>query len=360
MKKFMSYTIVGCMLASCSFIKLDKLVSNQNIALTDNRVHFDLISGRILLRDSVNFILDIGAPNVIFQNKIGSFPISDSLTLGKLENANGKMIENKCYVITKMNNRLFNAERPVFRVIEKEANCYESDGFVGCELLQEQIFSINFQEQFVERVTEQRLSAVKSNYLQATVTDYDGYYFLIEIKVDGKIIEAKLDTGNPHDLLLKKSDFDLLPKKPELSFFKSKTTIDTLFRQKSIATIGEASENPIVVQSNHHLKRNLLGTGFMKNYNWIIDYKNGAIYYQMFMPNEPLLVKDRVIISKGDLLYYQTDDADNIQNLGKTIASLEGNQITAANICFYSQMINGGKSLKELEAKFEDTVPKLK
>ncbi len=54
-----------------------KISNKQEISLKSNDIHIETMNNRVYIKDSINFILDIGAPNVIFKNKknISNFQI---------------------------------------------------------------------------------------------------------------------------------------------------------------------------------------------------------------------------------------------------------------------------------------------
>lgn len=327
-------------LSGCSFVKLNKLVENQKITLKDEPISFSVVGNRILLGDGVDFYLDIGAPNLLYPDRMEGLKIVDSIKIGELEAANGKKLENKSYVFERIENKFFRVDQAVFRVFGKESNCDNQRGLVGCELFTDQILKIDFAKHQLSRLGQATLAQATQGYTMAKTVDFDGYYFQIEILIDGKPIVAKLDTGNKYDLLLKKEDYDKIRNGQYLSYFKTAGTLDTLYNSKNVASVGHQSDNPIVVKSNKYIKRNLIGTGYMKNYNWIIDFKNGEVYYQKIHDNVVKILPHRAVIKDEDVVFYQTDEQSKIAALGSKITRIDNKTVTDQNRCEVTDLLN--------------------
>lgn len=340
--------------SGCSFVKLNKLVENQKITLKDDKVSFDVVGNRILLRDDVNFYLDLGAPNLLYPDKIGNLKVTDSIKIGELEAANGTKIENKSYVFERIENKMFRVDQAVFRVMSKDVNCDNQRGLIGCELFTDQILKIDFDKNYVAKIDKDKIQQAISGFTKAKTVDFDGYYFQIEIVVDGKALVAKLDTGNKYDLLLKKDDYDKIRNGQFYSYFKTKGVTDTLYNSKNSASIGQESNNPLVIKSNKYIKRNLLGTGYMKNYNWIIDFVNGAVYYQKIKDNLSPVFPNRAIIADGHVVFYQTDDQSKINQLGHRIKSVKNAPVSAQNQCEILNLLNMHADWDSLQIQFAE------
>jgi len=346
--KYIYITFIAFSLSSCQFLKLNNFVKNQKITLKQSKTPFELINNRIVLKDNVNFLLDIGAPNIIYANNVSQYKILDSVKIGKLINSTGKKVENKSFVIENIDNNFFNIDNAVFRILPDKSFCMNEIGLIGCELFYDEIIMIDFENQIIRKLNN--YTQEENQYRELEVTDFDGYYFFIKIPINGENISAKLDTGNPYDLLLKKKDFNKIKKEIYYSYFDKKGEIDTIYN-----TIAEFSnmKNSFVIKSNNYIKRNLLGVGFMKNYNWIIDYKKGKVFYEKINNSEIKIYKNRTIIKNNNLIFYQTDNQSNIMDLGKTIISVNNQEINSKNICSFKNQLNTNNEWDNLQIKYK-------
>jgi|GEM_PF-1874595 len=322
----------------CSYIKVSRLVGKQKISFTGAKANFINIDNRILVRDGVDFYLDTGAPNVIFNHQSNKFDITDSINLGSLEKSNGREIENKSIVIEKVQNGFFTIEEAVFRLIEKENDCLGMNGIIGCELFQDKILLIDFQNSTIQAIENYQ----SEGYQEMNVTDFDGYYFFVEIPVNNHTITAKVDTGNPYGLLLKKQDFEKVQQEKSYAYFKRDNKVDTVYMSRMQMNLASSIQDSVTVLSNNLIKRNLIGVDFMKNYNWILDFKEGKIF---FKPTEKksstgFFPGNRAIIRDGRLIFYQTNDPEKIRFLDKEITSVNNRKTTPDNLCEIQKLLN--------------------
>lgn len=259
----------------CQSGKSTKASNKQNIEFSKVPASFELVNNRILLNNGVHFYLDIGAPNIIFNSKPKNFKGTDSIYIGSLINVHktyGKKI-----IMEELKNSFFTLKKGVFKTLNNESKGSEIKGSIGPELFQNKTICIDFDRNEIKIMPKKFDS---SEYNQAEVIDFDGYYFKIKLKINDIVIVAKLDTGNPYDLILKNNDYQKIKNKESLSYFNSTDKTEKLFHSENNIEIGPKSSNRVLIKSSPSIKRNLIGVGFMKNYNWCLDYKNGKVYYK--------------------------------------------------------------------------------
>ena len=312
---------------SCSFIKVNRLVEKQQISFTGAKANFKNVDNRLVIQDGVDFYLDTGAPNVLFADKSNEFDITDSIKLGPLEKSNGQKIENKSIVIKKIQNGFFTIEEAVFRLIEKENDCLGMNGIIGCELFQDKILLIDFQDNTIQAMENYR----SEGYQEMKIKDFDGYYFFVEVPVNNHTIVAKIDTGNPYGLLLKRQDFEKIQQEKSYAYFKRDNMVDTVYMSRMQMNFTSSIRDSVTVLSNNLIKRNLLGVDFMKNYNWILDFKEGKIFFKPIEKKSDTRFspENRAIIRDGKLIFYQTGDPEKIRFLDKEITSVNNRKISA-------------------------------
>lgn len=337
---------IAFLLCSCSLIKLSKIINNQAITLKNDSINFNLENNRVLLQNDVNFMLDIGAANVLFTNKLQHFKIKDSLSIGSLETPTGEKLENKALVLDSISNDLFTIKKAVFRKVDKNY-CFSSYGFLGPETFENQTIAIDFKENKIYK-TETSNNQL-ADYEKLKVTDFDGYFFYIEVLVNNVKIPVKLDTGNPFDLVLTDKYFKKSNKDIFLSYQKgSKSTSNGLADLK----MNNYSDS-ILIKSTPKVKRNLLGVGFMKNYNWILDYKNGNVYAKKITKNKPKYFFNKSFIENNKLFYGETYQKEKRDWLGKEIVSVGKIKVTPENSCEMQNLINQTEDWGQLELIFK-------
>ncbi|MDO6596364.1 hypothetical protein Q4512_05520 [Oceanihabitans sp. 2_MG-2023] len=340
--------IIGiiCLFCSCSFIKLNKLVNNQDIKFSNQLIPFEISNNRISLKDSVNFFLDIGAPNIIYSEKLKSLNIKDSIKIGELVNSNGKRIENKSIVIELIKNNFFEVNNAVFRVLPNNTICNDNLGLIGCELFYNEVIGLDFKNNIIQKLP---VSFIKNNkdYKELKVLDFDGYYFIISLSVNGQYLNVKLDTGNPYSLLLTKEDFNKIKTETYSSYFMNRGKLDTVFNSRF-----KSMENDFIVKSNNYIKRNLMGVQFLKNYNWVLDYTEGKVYYKKNKNNKITENTNRSIIQDDKLIFYQSNNQSEIYKLGNVINSVDNIIVTEKNICYLNDLLNNKINWSTLNIEF--------
>lgn len=341
MKKILIIPIV-LLLCGCNLIKLSKIVKNQKITLKNDSVNFTVENNRVLLRDDVNFMLDIGAANVLFTNQLKHFKIKDSLSIGSLETPTGQLLENKALVLDSVSNRLFTIKQAAFREMDKHY-CFSSYGFLGPETFENQTIAINFEKNKIYKTNTD--ATTLSGYEKLKVSDFDGYFFYIEVWINNVKTSVKLDTGNPFDLVLSYKDFSKIQKNKFYSYSKGSDSTANSFANIKMNNYSD----DILIKSTQKVKRNLLGVGFMKNYNWVLDYKNGIVYAKKISQNEAEYFLNKAFVENNKLFYGETYQEENKQSLGREIVSVSKVKVSPENVCEIQNLLNQTKDWGKLE-----------
>jgi ABC-type transport system involved in Fe-S cluster assembly fused permease/ATPase subunit len=141
------------------------------------------------------------------------------------------------------------------------------------------------------------------------------------------------------------------------SFVPSNTK---LFKNLDFKLSGLDISKNLVSQSeklNHHV----LGLEFIKNYNWIIDFKNEKMYAKKFSEFDPNdffekigeLKKSTIAVAINNQLTVIYSKSEKFYS-GAVIQSVEGEKVTADNICAMQKLLldnkeNFGKLAIELK-----------
>ena len=110
------------------------------------------------------------------------------------------------------------------------------------------------------------------------------------------------------------------------------------------------------------IKRNNMGLGFIKHFDWIIDRKRNVMYAKPISP----IIKEGEDMSKK-IISYETDvtedgkltivfhklNQEKVYPLGTIIKSVNGEAITAENICDYKKKLNNTADWSKLELEVE-------
>ncbi|MET0759202.1 MAG: hypothetical protein ABWZ56_02195, partial [Flavobacterium sp.] len=155
--------------------------------------------------------------------------------------------------------------------------------------------------------------------------------------------------------ILKKDDYKKIKSQEYLSFFGTKEKTDTLYNSKINIEIGNNSENKIIAKSNRYIKRNLIGVGFMKNYNWVIDFKKGKVYYKKIKENHLEITTNKVRINNDKIIYSQSNNIKQLSiGLGDEITSINNQKVTTANLCEMQELLNKTEDWTTLQL---ETIP---
>lgn len=104
----------------------------------------------------------------------------------------------------------------------------------------------------------------------------------------------------------------------------------------------------ILIKSTGKIKRNLLGVGFMKNYNWILDYKKGNVYAKKISENHPEYLPNKSVIENNRLFYGETYQKGKKEWLGKEIIAVKQTNVTPENVCEMQKLLNETKDWDQL------------
>jgi predicted aspartyl protease len=330
---------------ACTIVKIAKLSSNQEINLISNKkIYFPIEeNNRIVLNEDINMMLDTGAPNCFFDKSKKQFVFSDSLIVGSLKNSFGKELDNKLYVCD-WNNALFNSKNLVLRSLPYSFECNTGiNGLIGSETFIDKILSINFENRYIEVLDD--FKNEDSLYSSVEVSKFDGYFFDVNINILGVKYPFRFDTGNNYDAIL--TDENASKININYSSTENNTNIGldkTISFIKEKVQIANFNDNAIFLISKS-LKRNLLGVGFMKNYNWILDYKKGKIYAKKNNSTDKLIYKSKSFSKLNKLIINYSD----ILKPGDQIISVNNQKVTPENICEMQTLLNNTQNWETLK-----------
>lgn len=347
-------------LHSCSLLRMigdqefEKVSDTLDLTLKNNRLTIPVTlndSKTSLFFDTGSdapFLYDVGVLN----NKI---PEKKS-TFGNVSNFGNEL--EFYYTPLKIETELFKSDNTIFAVIPDfytVNECSKSEvtgGFYG-KYFKDKILNINFEKKKLYILD----SLENTSYIEIESKFFNLAQVQIKLNVNGKSEWFHFDTGNTlYPLLLTKNSkiidglkYDFATKSDRLSMLTKKA--NKTFYYKDVTTkFGDKKLNYYAVTNDgtKKYKYNNVGIQFLKNYNWIIDYKNEKVYYESFKNPESNFKEvsinqlNKVAVEEGKLVVIQTlihTEKPNYK-LGDQVISVNETSITSKNICSYLKLLN--------------------
>lgn len=313
------------------------------------------------------FLFDTGAMTSVISNPnfIKKFNLTKDnyYTSYKVKGATGVSVEKSAFVSDSISSEIIKGEKNIFSHMQIEGmkrNCTKDtldyDGIIGFDIfkLAGQPILLDFENNTISVLpTEYKTTGfIKINGKVATGLDRK---ITIPLKIDGVETSFTLDTGNNSGIVIpSKKDF--------LSADKLVTTIEMLIgtanrteknKMKYYENVSVKNENGInetvFVSSLPNLIDNLIGMGFIKHYNWILDFNSGAIYIKKISDFETIDYKKNILVNfklkcfslNNKLLVGAKNLSINSPyDVGDEIISIGDKKITSQNICEIEDLIN--------------------
>ena len=259
---------------------------------------------------------------------------ADSLALNTVTHEN-----YTCYLL-KTPQMEFNCNTGLLRL--------NSKGVLGMNVFSdtEKALVLNYKNQYLELKKPKDLNLKGYNEIKAKFDDNNT--IKVETNINGKKYDLLLDSGAASFVLLNKNPFkskEQIVDMKSLNILASgaKPSKALVFKNKNFQISGlNIDKNIITVDES--LDANVLGFKFMKNYNWIIDFKNEKLYLKKIAESDVdtyfdklKSVKHVAIAVNGNLMiiYSATDDFV----IGNMIKSVNGKKVNEQNICDLQQLL---------------------
>jgi Retroviral aspartyl protease len=361
MKKIFYLTLIFS-LSCCTVIqqlskqKITSKKGSANILFVDN---YPLITMKI---DGVetNFLFDTGAGISVLTDStiVPNFENKKIGYLGSAKGADRRKIKNK-FLTVRAKNEIFESENKILTFISSKKNsCSKSkqkySGILGMDFFFEDNFGmkLDFSNNKIYNLDKKELSClttIKTDY-NLIKSECRNSQIFIYLKIEGIEYKFKLDTGysgniimpNSKDLIFKSSNKIEL----EGSLYQTISAITKgkeIYYEKMPVSLGnETLESKISVSGS--IKAQNVGIGFIKGFDWIIDYNNNKVYIkrnQNEIPNK----FDRTISyyakANNDGLYITIKEKMQTKhNLGDQIVNVNNIKVTQDNICEMQDLLN--------------------
>jgi predicted aspartyl protease len=253
-----------------------------------------------------NFLFDTGAPNVI------SLEFAEKLRLktkakGSVEDSGGNKVTGQKYVSlsnVKIGSVNFLNTGAIIQNLNSSdiMKCIKLDGIIGANLMKEAFWKIDYENQTL---------TLTDNISKLEITDdYKSLKFkakisgtpLVSLSINGNEVKnITFDTGSNGQITLPKKIYHKLKKKDLLksTFIKGSTTYGvngksqsdtTYFAKSKNFRIGDISLNNKILKFRKH--SDIIGTGFLKIFDIILDWKNSIIYLKKNKDYDYSSIKD--------------------------------------------------------------------
>lgn len=371
-----SFTFIGC--------KSFSDYTNQKVVLKkDALANFDLKDNQIILSLNVNnskgaFLFDTGASKSVITDGIYMSKMNlnkeNYYNSAKVKNATLGFIESNNFISDSIENDLFTGQNVIFKhiVIEKTAsNCLKeinvSNGIIGFDIFK------NAAKPIILNFEENTISVLNNNYsiegyqkLKTKLQLLTGNKLQIPLLIDGVETKFLFDTGNNGGLLLKAKDCKINSQKLFLDCQSLVGTVSgySIENIKGYQNVSLQYDNfideTVKISVFTRLTTNTLGIAFIKNFNWILDFENGNVFFkQISKISEVQNSKPEILNFKSYalndklLIAFKNMTLNSNLNVGDQIISLNNQIITSANICEMQDLLNNTQDWNTLNIEIK-------
>lgn len=332
-----------------NFMKIEATINNEK-----EYFHFDTGAKSSVIKDS------------IYLNKINK----DKKELIKgisLTGANAVKIQSYDFVSNTVNCNLFNAKNKIFKFIKinnVSQTCTKTSensvGIIGYDFIENSEYPIllNFETNTIEAI--ENISDF-SNYVKSSIKIKKlGSKIIIPFNINGKTVDFLFDTGNSGGFKMKASDYNEV-KQPEITIKAlynvasglTEMRLKTYF-ENSILFENEKVKYKIMVNDNMHV--NTIGIEFIKNYNWIFDFKKGFVYYKKSNNSitqnafeVPKVNIQCISLNNKLLVGFISNFYQGNLNLNDQIISVNNQLVGPENICEMQTLLNSTQNWENLK-----------
>lgn len=349
---------------------------SQKFTLDNNQFTVDLyVNGK-----KGNFLFDTGATVSVITNKdfINNFSLTKEnyYNSAKVKGATGTTIESNHFISETINSDIVSGKNNIFRhlLIEgKKTNCVENpsnvDGIIGFDVFKRagQPILLDFENQ--------KITVLDPNYLtdsyaklEAKIPTNLGSKIIIPFLIDGNKMEFLFDTGNSGGFFISNNVNKIDSKK---LFAEIETLIGTAgkmsyekikFYKDVSVKYNDILDKQINVSSFPKLITNTVGISFIKQFNWILDFKTGAMFMKQISETKYEEQNDKLInssLKSGVLenrliIAFKNSSTVTKFNVGDEIIAIKNQKVTAANLCEMQELLNKTEDWTTLQLK---TIP---
>jgi len=356
------------LLTSCKTLKI---VSNQD-------VHFNFASQKIELKNNIllvncdiedeqrSLIVDFGATSSILFDTlvIPNYSKREKGTFGSVKSADSKK-SSSAWIALKTKNNLVNSVNKAFVVLPiysesiQRYDCINIEkkdlpiGIYGYDLLSSDDIStvIDFDELTITNINNEEVHNSLKNGFQEVKSEFSSRWFSIFVLINGIEYNFKFDTGFTGDFTIPYNNRINFLNEKHLSFEgnlyhtvtgKSQNKKDYFFDEKTVS-FNNTNYEAIVALSNSITSQNV-GIGFIKGFNWIINYKDKKVFVKkngVKIDKKSFFPNNYIVVAENHKLKIIAKNSDEEKfNVYDEITAVNNRKITPDNICEIKNLLN--------------------
>ncbi|MGB6092469.1 MAG: hypothetical protein WBF83_01770 [Moheibacter sp.] len=295
------------------------------------------------------------------------------IPFGKTKAADGTMIETKI-LSGDLENGFMSISQKLFAVIptmsfNKNDNCEIVDktdvaGFIGMDVFydNDSYVEINFESNHIAVLSQSDFEELSQQFRPLDAEIKDGHIFL-RTKINGKAHKLLLDTGFNGDIIFP------YKKAKKMNLDKSEQYEGLLFRNAAnidrYGSLIQSADNKLEfgefnfdvdILFVESINSSNLGLGFIKNFNWLIDYKNEKVYAQLISNSFSNKLQEKpykVLATEGELRFVKRKTDETEYGLNDVVLSVNSVKITPENICRFQKMLNESNNWDNLQIEIK-------
>ena len=370
---FLIILFIGCNSSkhfyNSGFVNLKKDVEEIDIKIINDLPLCQVeIEGKLY-----NFLVDTGAPTVISDEIFQTLKLKESHKSLMTDSQNNKRQERFAVIPQiKIGNLIFNdIGSAVIKFENNEIKCFGFDGIVGANLLSHLFCEFNYQENKI--LVSKNLSAfsIEKYDLILNFNHKNQKTPIINGKIFDKNLSFTFDTGFAGNIKIPN----------DLEYYKNKISEDKFIISNGINSIGlygTSKTNKTIELKNEIYIDNLLfkdelidtgestliGNKFLKNYNFLIDWKSNKIYLKSIINSDKKQVKSfgfSYLFDKGKPIVISKIENKKIPiNLGDEIIRIDDFDFTtikSEDFCkYYLNKVEKDKEVIDITVKRENNL----
>ena len=361
-------------LSSC---KLVRLVNEENIVFKSNHMKLNFNDDALVVKVKIDnkdekFLFDTGASNTtIFDTTlIKDFSNKERISLFSIKDPNGNI--SSFYTPTNIETEMFLFNNQLVTVLPGiknycSNNNYLHKGIIGSSFFKKsegKNYLFDFDSLIIKNTNDK---LTEKDYFEVKAKFFNNH-FAIYLNINGFEEPFLFDTGNTAYPLIIGSDSNIKPINcteflgSEGIVASGNVKANSKYSNENDLLISEYKMNtPICFTSRKMDKYNNMGLGFIKYFNWIIDFKNEKAYFK----RNNLPFKKQDVIPKYKYLCMIIDKqlkiitklkSETSYNINDQIISVNGSPVRIENICEMQDLLNKTQDWNTL--KLEVITPK--
>lgn len=370
MKKTILLLSVLILFSECkSYNDFMKIKKSYNINIADTLQDLRYLYGNIN-NSNVKLFFDTGATKTVLYNlkNIGGESVLNKNNSSKVtaRGASHKVVITKYITNSIRFNTFSSVFQPIF-IAENliKNNCINvptSDGIFGFDAFSssEEPLLIDYQKGLISFTNQLE---IKNEYLLIE-SSFDYNSISIYCYVNNQKEKFLFDTGADASILVKKTPeqaISVAEIQTLISTFSESAFLETasfqFFQKDKINIGGILIENPLISKVSN-INRNIIGFNFIKNYSWIIDFKNEKLYAKKIKDFDFQSLKEnlkkpqlKAISFDNKLLIGYKSTLVTKYKIGDQLTSINDQKVTPENICEMQDLLNktGDWSVLKLE-----------